>query len=58
MTFRTIMVQLDVDAAAEPRLKFASELARQFEADLIAVAAAQARFVVPWAMMASWLPMP
>ena len=47
MTFRTIMVQLDVDAAAEPRLKFASELARQFEADLIAVAAAEARFVVP-----------
>jgi nucleotide-binding universal stress UspA family protein len=47
ITFNTIMVQLDVDVAAEPRLEFASELARQFEADLIGFAAAEARIVVP-----------
>jgi len=47
MFFKTIMVQLDVDAAAEPRVKFASDLARNFDADLIAFAAAEARIVVP-----------
>ena len=52
------MVQLDLDDAAEPRLEFASELARQFEADLIAFAAAEARMSFQWAIAASWLPMP
>jgi nucleotide-binding universal stress UspA family protein len=48
MSFNTIMVQLDIDAAAEPRLEFALDLARQFESDLIAFAAAEARIIVPF----------
>jgi hypothetical protein len=48
MIFTTIMVQLDVDSPASPRLAFAQEIAGRFEADLIAIVAAQARiFVVP-----------
>ena len=58
MTFRTIMVQLDVDAAAEPRLEFASELARQFEADSSPSPPPKPASSFQWAMMASWLPMP
>lgn len=46
MFLNTIMVQLDVDASAVPRLKFAWELAEQFEADLIAFAAANPHIVV------------
>jgi nucleotide-binding universal stress UspA family protein len=45
MSFNTIMVQFDVDAPAEPRLKFALHLAREFEADLIAFAAAEVRVI-------------
>lgn len=47
MIFTTIMVQLDVDSPATPRLNFAQEIARKFEADLIAVVAAEARIFVP-----------
>jgi nucleotide-binding universal stress UspA family protein len=47
MTYRTIMVQLDLYAVAEPRLKFGWELARHFEADMIAFAAAEASPVLP-----------
>jgi nucleotide-binding universal stress UspA family protein len=47
MIFSTIMVQLDVDFPASPRLKFALDLAKQFEADLIAFAAAEAHVLVP-----------
>ncbi|TIP02886.1 MAG: universal stress protein [Mesorhizobium sp.] len=41
MIYTTILVQLDIDAPATPRLIFARQVARQFEADLIAVAAAE-----------------
>ena len=41
MIYKTIMVQLEVDAPLTPRLTFAWELARRFEADLIAFAAAE-----------------
>ncbi|MDW6020294.1 universal stress protein [Mesorhizobium sp. BAC0120] len=47
MTFNTIMVQLDLDRQATPRLKFAWDLARRFEADMIAFAAAEAVPVGP-----------
>ncbi|BCH31955.1 universal stress protein [Mesorhizobium sp. L-8-10] len=47
MTITTIMVQLDVDSPATPRLSFARELAGKFEADLIAVVAVEARALVP-----------
>ena len=47
MSFNTVMVQLDVDDTVEPRLEFALALCRQFDADLIAFAAAEARMVVP-----------
>lgn len=47
MIFNTIMVQLDVDFPASPRLKFALDLASRFEADLIAFAAAEAHVFVP-----------
>jgi nucleotide-binding universal stress UspA family protein len=47
MIFNTIMVQLDLEAPAAPRLKFGWELARRFEADMIAFAAAQANLIVP-----------
>jgi len=47
MLFRTIMVQLDVDSPVAPRLEFARDLAGRFEADLIAVAAAEARMPIP-----------
>lgn len=41
MIYTTILVQLDIDAPATPRLVLAQQIARMFEADLIAVAAAQ-----------------
>ncbi len=47
MIFNTIMVQLDVDSPASPRLKFALDLASRFEADLIAFAAADPHVFVP-----------
>lgn len=47
MIYNSIMVQLDIDATATPRLKFAWELAQRFEADLIAFAAAEGRLLVP-----------
>lgn len=47
MTYNTIMVHLDVDAAATPRLTFAMDLARRFEARLIGFAAADAHVFVP-----------
>jgi nucleotide-binding universal stress UspA family protein len=47
MAFKTIMVQLDVDAIAAPRVSFAWDLAQRHEADLIAFCAAEGRFVIP-----------
>lgn len=47
MIFNTIMVQLDIDGPAAPRLAFARDLATRFEADLIAFAAAEAQIYVP-----------
>ena len=47
MIYNTIMVQLDIDDPLTPRLSFAWEVARRFEADLIAFAAAEPRIVVP-----------
>ncbi|TIS58675.1 MAG: universal stress protein UspA, partial [Mesorhizobium sp.] len=46
MTYTTILVQLDIDAPATPRLIFAQEIARKFEADLIAVTAAEPSMLV------------
>ena len=39
MTFKTILVHAEADPKCEPRLKLAAELANQFEAGLIGVAA-------------------
>ncbi len=47
MIYSTIMVQLDIDAPATPRLTLAWDLARRFEADLIAFSAADQHLVVP-----------
>jgi nucleotide-binding universal stress UspA family protein len=47
MTFKTIMVHVDVETSATPQLKFGWELARRFEADLIVFAAAEANRIVP-----------
>ena len=47
MIYKTIMVQLEVDAPLTPRLSFAWELARRFEADLIAFAAAEPFMTLP-----------
>lgn len=47
MAYNTIMVQLDLDTAATPRLTFAMDLARRFEADLIGFAAAEPHIFVP-----------
>jgi nucleotide-binding universal stress UspA family protein len=46
MIYNTIMVQLDIDAPATPRLTFAWQLAQRFEADLIAFAAAEGSTIV------------
>ncbi|RWM13497.1 MAG: universal stress protein [Mesorhizobium sp.] len=50
MAFRTIMVQLDIDAIAAPRVAFAWELAKMHDADLIAFCAAEGHFVMPRGM--------
>ena len=47
MIYNTILVHLDIDAPATPRLTFAWDLARRFEADLIAFSAAEPRLLVP-----------
>jgi nucleotide-binding universal stress UspA family protein len=47
MIFNTIMVQLDSGSPAAPRLNFAMELARTFEADLMAFSAEEVEVVVP-----------
>jgi len=47
MIYNTIMVQLDIDAPAAPRLTFAWDLARRFEARLIAFAASDPYLVIP-----------
>ncbi|TIO04118.1 universal stress protein [Mesorhizobium sp.] len=47
MSFKTIMVQLDVDVIAAPRISFAWDLAQRYEADLIGFCAAEGRFVMP-----------
>ncbi|MEF2074569.1 universal stress protein [Consotaella aegiceratis] len=43
MSYRRIMVQLDIDSPAKPRLRLACEIARRFEAELIGFAASEAR---------------
>jgi len=47
MIYNTIMVQLDIDAPPTPRLTFAWDLARRFEADMIAFCAAEPHLSVP-----------
>lgn len=47
MIYNTIMVQLDIDEPPAQRLDYAWSLARRFEADLIAFAAAEAPVVLP-----------
>lgn len=47
MTFKTIMVQLDLESPAAPRIEFGWNLARRFEADMIAFAAAESNLIVP-----------
>jgi nucleotide-binding universal stress UspA family protein len=47
MVYNTIMVQLDIDARATPRLAFAWSLARRFEAKLIAFCAAEPYLSIP-----------
>ena len=47
MIFKTIMVHLDVDSAAGPRLAYAQKIARKFGADVVAVVAAEAGGFVP-----------
>ncbi len=41
------MVQLDIDAPATPRLTFAWDLARRFQAQLIAFSAAEPHLPIP-----------
>ena len=47
MIYNTIMVQIDIDGPSIPRLTFAWDLAKRFEADLIVFAAAEVRIMVP-----------
>ncbi len=47
MIYNTIMVQLDIDAPATPRLAFAWDLARRFQAHLIAFSAAEPHLLIP-----------
>ncbi|RWC26643.1 hypothetical protein [Mesorhizobium sp.] len=47
MVLKTIMVQLDVDAIAAPRISMAWDLAQRYEADLIGFSAAQPHFITP-----------
>ncbi|MGO4558142.1 universal stress protein [Mesorhizobium sp. 2RAF21] len=46
MIYTTILVHLDIDLPAAPRLIFAQEIARKFEADLIAVTAGEAAMLM------------
>ena len=41
MSYRSILVQIDIDGAAEPRIRFAKEIARRFDAALIGFCAGQ-----------------
>jgi nucleotide-binding universal stress UspA family protein len=47
MAFKTIMVHLDVDAIAAPRISIAWDLAQRHDADLIGFCAAEPHFVMP-----------
>jgi nucleotide-binding universal stress UspA family protein len=47
MAFKTIMVQLDVDAIAASLISMAWDLAQRHEADLIGFCAAEPHFVIP-----------
>jgi nucleotide-binding universal stress UspA family protein len=47
MIYKTIIVQLDIDARAAPRLAFAWSLARRFEASLIGFCAAEPFLSIP-----------
>lgn len=47
MAFKTIMVQLDVDAIAAPRISMAWDLAQRHDADLIGFCSAEPHFVIP-----------
>jgi nucleotide-binding universal stress UspA family protein len=46
MNYNTIMVHLDLEGPAEPRLRFGWEIAGRFEADLIAFVAAEPKLVI------------
>jgi len=41
MSYRSILVQIDIDGALEPRIRFAREIARRFDAALFGLCAAQ-----------------
>ena len=47
MIYNTIMVQFDVEGPLEPRLSFAAELAKRFEASLIGFSAADVLPILP-----------
>jgi nucleotide-binding universal stress UspA family protein len=47
MTYHAIMVQLDIDAPATPRLTFAWDPACRFEAELVAFSAADPHLAIP-----------
>ena len=47
MRYKTILVQLDIDVPAFPRLTFAWDLARRFDANLIGFCAAEPRMLIP-----------
>ena len=47
MAFKTIVVQLDVDTIAAPRISMAWDLAQRHDADLIGFCAAEPHFVLP-----------
>ena len=47
MAFKTMMVQLDIDAIAAPRISMAWNLAQRHEADLIGFCAAEPHFFMP-----------
>jgi nucleotide-binding universal stress UspA family protein len=50
MTYNTIMVQFDIDAPIAPRLDFAWDIARRYEAGLIGFAAAEPFLLMPGEM--------
>ena len=47
MRYKTILVQLDIDVPAFPRLTFAWDLARRFDANLVGFCAAEPRMLIP-----------